>query len=126
MIANCGCGRRLQDVKQILEHFKESRHVIVIRGLLTSETIRKHPSFLDELQVLAVSGSFHAACGCGFVSSSPQKSLEHAMKGHTVNWILRLSRKASARRSRKILAPATLNGAAEGEKKGGEEKNERI
>jgi len=69
---------------------------------------------LKELQLLAAYGIFHAACGCGFTSSSPRKFLEHVTKGHSVNWIIRLNSKASARRNRKIPGYGHLKGLLKG------------
>lgn len=95
--ARCGCGEVLVGAETILEHVQRFRHSIILRGSLSKETA----AGAHVLEVLVTKGEFHAACGCGFTSSSLQKSLEHAAKGHTVNWILRLDRKASACRSRK-------------------------
>jgi hypothetical protein len=109
-----GCGKELNGAQEVLEHVRSFRHSLILRGILFNEPVAR----LSELRALAAWGEFRATCGCGFTSSSLQKSLEHATKGHKVSWFLYLDGKASACRSRKVPAPAASKGAAEGAEKG--------
>lgn len=90
---NCGCMEQMKSLADAIVHTSIRGHIVTVRGALSlvrrrregidSYTLDKLGDRLEKLRFI---------CGCGFVSYSLEKAVEHTRKTwHTVQVFGRLS-----------------------------------